>query len=72
MKLHEAIEALPPGEWFRPIKWRGHRTAYCIVSGEIYLVPCPRGGVPIMTTNANLLAGEWEIVSPDVVCSEKA
>lgn len=81
MKLHEAIQhvmdqSIPGEHWFRPVSWKGIKKAYALntmrfpTSSNAHMtleVPSPRGGNPGMTFYAEDLAGDWEILSPDVV-----
>lgn len=69
MKLHEVLETLNGSSdyWFRPVSWKGVRTAYTFKNGFIYLVPSHRGGEPSMTNNPDLLMGDWEFLSADRV-----
>ena len=53
--------------WFRPVSWKHCREAYCVIDGDIYLVPTSRGGSPQFTRFPSEIVGEWEIVDPDVV-----
>lgn len=69
MKLHEALEQAGD-QWFRPVAWRGKGRAYLVEDGWTLLVPFARSGAVNMTATVKLLTGEWEIVSPDVVCNE--
>lgn len=75
MKLHEAISKVDGSLelWFRPVAWKGRGEAYALDREQrTHLVPTPRGGNLHMTHNANILAGDWEVVTPDEVLSETA
>lgn len=73
MKLHEAVIQAQghPESWFRPAAWEGTGQAYMVKEGATCKVPSSRGGVPDMTTSPELLAGEWEIISPTQVLAER-
>lgn len=68
MKLHEVLklEDVLSGEtWFRPVESAGVCYAYKIKDGSCYMVPSGRGGERGITANAELLAGDWEAVTPE-------
>lgn len=71
MRLHEAIDAVQDGEWFRPVSLRGSGIAYCIKGGYLHCVPSASGGILGAPNKADSLRGEWEILSPDDVLSER-
>lgn len=69
MKLHEALtvpEVIAGTLWFRPVGWIGPY-AYALQDGVVQTVPTSRGGHPGITPYADLLAGEWEVVTVDRV-----
>ena len=68
MKLYEAIRKAEKYDvWFRPKSWSKKRVAYEVRNGIIYEVPSLQGGFRTLTTSADLLCGEWEVVHPDDV-----
>lgn len=70
MTISEAIRN-SGDNWFRPVKWGGAGMAYCLKNGSTHLVPSLRGGDCSMTHDADALAGDWEIVTPDTVLGER-
>lgn len=71
MRLHEVIDAVQDGEWFRPVGLSGSGMAYCVKAGYVHCVPSSSGGILGAPANADSLRGEWEIVSPDDVLAER-
>ncbi len=72
MKIQKAISMMleRPVFWFRPVAWDGTGKAYTLKDGMIHLVPTPHGGEPGVTADAKLLAGEWEVIDPNIVLWE--
>lgn len=71
MKLHEVL-VLPgvvSGDlWFRPVGWLpGWGCAYFVNDGHCEEVSDDGENRYGITTNASVLAGEWEAVTPDHV-----
>lgn len=72
MKMHEAIEALLLPEnkemWIRPVSWQGEKDAFFLSDDKTALkVLDGRGGSYWMSYMVAVLAGDWEIVSPNTV-----
>ncbi len=74
MRLHEVINeaTLSGSAWFRPTSWHSTGMAYVIKDGNTHVVPSSGGGTLGMTSSPELLSGDWEVVSPDVVLNERA
>ena len=65
MKLHEALvspDVVDGILWFRPVGWIGPY-AFAVRDGVVLTVPTSRGGHPGITPFADVLAGEWEVVT---------
>ena len=74
MKIHEAISRVGDdlGFWFRPVTWKGRGEAFALDhQRRTHRVPTARGGDLHMTHNADILAGDWEVVTPDEVLEER-
>lgn len=76
MTLQEALKSLQESNgvlWMRPVCWKGIGEAIRL-SGDgltTELVPTVRGGVTYMTRAVKNLLGEWEVVTPDQVLTER-
>ena len=53
--------------WFRPVGWRGLKSAFVIEDNRVMFVPTSSGGHPAHFPSPDELLGEWEIVEPSVV-----
>lgn len=72
MKLHDAIEHHhQTGHWFRPITWDGTGYAHTVSEGYVTQVPGKSGTAPGITSDAESLAGDWQIVEPATVLAER-
>lgn len=77
MKLHEILNQVKDTkQWFRPVTMKGTGIAYMVAKhGLMYGVfRVPYQHMPTqegITSNVDLLTGEWEIVDKEIVLGER-
>lgn len=70
MNLLEAIEQAGDN-WFRPVHWKNSGMAYQL-SGDSFVVRANHhDGIYGLNLAVSTITGEWEIVTPEQVMSER-